>query len=633
MKRQLKIGKFKIGKLGLGGLSDSVIRFCIAASLALVLGTAWAQESGGATNQAPDFSTVTIAEELGVKTDRRSMAAGLYDDNSGRTFVSWMGENSHPYVQAYDEATQTWQTPKQVGNSPSPDSHHYPTIVQAADGHLLVFYGAHNDTPLRLARSPEAASIDGEWADGELAETPYASYPMPIVSSNGDIYVFYRETSDRVDESLTNDVRPLLYAKSTDNGETWTNSQDLTGERYAIGSMERPDNLDEIYMGQITHEPASADRTERFHMVWTIAGGGADEEPKHDRYHRNLYYAYFQPENDHFYSVDGQDLGVHIDNDEMENAAKAVDTGEPRYARGSDDFPGHDVGYTHVVKPLEDGSPLLIFNTRAGENGETKVIDAAQWQDGAWQRSVVAEDQGLLDLEVTSDTARVYLAAREAPGIQTAVSDGSAWQEETFIDLPTFVQRAIVIDTYADPARLLVTGNSDIKEQTEADRNIYVAGVGDMSGVTVEDPPSENSGNQTLEIEAESAADQAAFAPFMVVEDAEASGGSYITTDEELGDSNESAPEDGVATFEVDIDGTVAVWLRVKFANNGSNSMWIRSNDDSFAKFDEVDAPEKWMWLKWTEKSGIDSVSVARREDGTILDKILITSDLMFEPQ
>lgn len=90
---------------------------------------------------------------------------------------------------------------------------------------------------------------------------------MPLVSADGDIYVLYRKTSDRVDKTLDNDVRPLLYVKSTDNGATWENSQTLTGERFAIGSTNRPDNLDEIYVGQITYEPATADRAERFHLV------------------------------------------------------------------------------------------------------------------------------------------------------------------------------------------------------------------------------------------------------------------------------------------------------------------------------------------------------------------------------
>lgn len=84
----------------------------------------------------------------------------------------------------------------------------------------------------------------------------------------------------------------------------------------------------------------------------------AGEEPKHDRYHRNLYYAYFQPGNEHFYSADGKDLGVQIDNDKMEMHAKAVDTGEPKYARGTPGFPGPDVGYTHTVQPLQNGGPL-----------------------------------------------------------------------------------------------------------------------------------------------------------------------------------------------------------------------------------------------------------------------------------
>lgn len=229
---------------------------------------------------------------------------------------------------------------------------------------------------------------------------------------------------------------------------------------------------------------------------------------------------------------------------------------------------------------------------------------------------------------------RVYLAAREMPGIQTYTANASGkWQEETFISTPDSVQRAVVIN-YADPFRLLITGNSDVKDQRIADRNIYVAGVGDIDGVTVEDPPPPPPPvDEEQVIEAEGASGQAAFSPLIVGEDPEASGDSYIYTSEGLGNGTTSVPEDSLATYDVTVDGTVAVWLRVNFSNNGSNSFWIRSGDDSFGKIDNLDAPEGWYWLKWTEKSDISSITVARREDGAKLDRILVTTDLLSEPQ
>ena len=56
------------------------------------------------------------------------------------------------YIQAYDHRTGTWSAPVRVGDGGS-DSHNYPTLVQANDGHLLVFRSLHN-TELRVARSP-----------------------------------------------------------------------------------------------------------------------------------------------------------------------------------------------------------------------------------------------------------------------------------------------------------------------------------------------------------------------------------------------------------------------------------------------------------------------------------------------
>lgn len=155
-----------------------------------------------------------------------------------------------------------------------------------------------------------------------------------------------------------------------------------------------------------------------------------------------------------------------------------------------------------------------------------------------------------------------------------------------------------------------------------------------MGGVAVEDPPPPPPpGDETQVIEAESAAGQTAFAPLLVGDDPEASGGGSIYTGEALGNSTTEVPADGQATYDVNVDGTVVVWLRVNFSDNGSNSFWIRSDDDSFSTFDDLDAPTGWYWLKWTEKSDLSSITVARREDGAQLDQILVTNDLLLEPQ
>ena len=52
--------------------------------------------------------------------------------------------------------------------------------------------------------------------------------------------------------------------------------------------------MNEIYIGQLRHEPATLGRPERVAIVYTLAGG-RPEGHLHDRYHKNIYHAYFSP--------------------------------------------------------------------------------------------------------------------------------------------------------------------------------------------------------------------------------------------------------------------------------------------------------------------------------------------------
>src|SRR5207245_7434092 len=126
-----------------------------------------------------------------ARTDRRAVAGGVYDPRANATFISWGGINEDNYVQAFDHAAGTWSDPVPVADGGA-DSHNYPTMVQADDGRLLVFRGMHN-TELRVAVSPNPHSAEGDWDDRLITEGVAATYPMPVKTANGDIYVFFRE--------------------------------------------------------------------------------------------------------------------------------------------------------------------------------------------------------------------------------------------------------------------------------------------------------------------------------------------------------------------------------------------------------------------------------------------------------
>jgi hypothetical protein len=109
---------------------------------------------------------------------------------------------------------------------------------------------------------------------------------MPFKADNGAIFVFIRETARDFDKQYPVDFRPMKYVRSTDNGRTWQSSGELTGDTWNIAPQGRPDNMNEIYIGQLRHEPARFGRPERVAIVYTLAGGGP-EGKLHDRYHKN----------------------------------------------------------------------------------------------------------------------------------------------------------------------------------------------------------------------------------------------------------------------------------------------------------------------------------------------------------
>lgn len=407
------------------------------------------------------FTVLMPATGVAARTDRRPVAGGVYDARAHATFITWGGQFEDNYIQSYDHATGAWSTPVRVGGGDS-DSHNYPTIVQADDGHLLVFRSLHN-TELRVARSERPHAIDGTWTDTVIPEGLGATYPMPVKTPNSSIYVFIRETAHDFDPSWPTDTRPMKYVRSTDDGKTWQSSASLTGDRWAIAPTTRTDNMNEIYVGQLRYAAG------RIQFVYTLAGGGP-EGHLHDRYHKNIYYVTFSPSDLHFRSAAGHDLGTSIDDAEQEQFLKVAETALQTTNPRSPDYislVGTSLGKPFVVWMGLDTAGVLHTHAAAYRAGRWTTVDAP---DGVRVR----------DMEpVSGDTWRVYATAESgATGIATyKVKPGRSWTAETTIPTPKAVQRIEVVTGGRDPVRILATGASSDRDVAIADGDIYVAGL------------------------------------------------------------------------------------------------------------------------------------------------------------
>jgi phage tail protein X len=392
----------------------------------------------------------------------------VYDAVARKTFISWGGQFEDNYVQAYTHRTGTWSAPVRVAGGDN-DSHNYPTMVQANDGHLLVFRGLHNKE-LWVARSPQARSIDGTWTDTIIPEGLGATYPMPFKTADGTIFVFIRETAGDFDKTYPTDTRPMKYVRSTDNGLTWQSSETLTGDKWNIAPLGRADNMNEIYIGQLRYEPATRLHGERVAIVYTLAGGGP-EGHLHDRYHRNIYYTYFTPKDLRFHAADGRDLGTKIDDPEQEQYLKVVETPLQTVNPRSPD-------YINLVGTTLGTRPFVVW-MQLDANAALHDFTALWSPLGGWRTKEVATGVRVRDMEqVDALTWRVYGTDNAgATGISTyTVTAGTGWAYESTIATPKPVQRIEVIDGFRDPARILASGASTDRDVAVADGDIYVAG-------------------------------------------------------------------------------------------------------------------------------------------------------------
>ncbi len=129
--------------------------------------------------------------------------------------------------------------------------------------------------------------------------------------------------------------------------------------------------------------------------------------------------------------------------------------------------------------------------------------------------------------------------------------------------------------------------------------------------------------------------------PLRILNDSLASNTKYLGTT-----SNGTGDNQGYATinFTINKDGNYIVLAR-GFANNGfDNSFWVSVDGGPEYQWDLDDYANFWHWdpvngylvadpILFSLNAGPHTIKFRVREDGTKLDKIVITNDLVFEPE
>ncbi|MDI6720725.1 MAG: hypothetical protein QMD46_14095, partial [Methanomicrobiales archaeon] len=150
---------------------------------------------------------------------------------------------------------------------------------------------------------------------------------------------------------------------------------------------------------------------------------------------------------------------------------------------------------------------------------------------------------------------------------------------------------------------------------------------------TVTPTPTPSQSGTTIWIEAES---MALTSPMVKASDAAASGGAYIWVPQGTGDQMDSSGTRGTATCTVDVpeSGSYTLWARVSSPTAGDDSVWISMDVSSPWHWDYA-SNANWHWEKgrtYTLSAGKHTITLKWREDGTKLDKFLLTADASLTP-
>ncbi|MHC4174668.1 MAG: hypothetical protein ACYTBX_16815, partial [Planctomycetota bacterium] len=137
--------------------------------------------------------------------------------------------------------------------------------------------------------------------------------------------------------------------------------------------------------------------------------------------------------------------------------------------------------------------------------------------------------------------------------------------------------------------------------------------------------------------------------PMKIYDDPAASGGKYIGTDDGIGNQSDNPPPDGIATYNLTVaGGTYKISGRINIPG-GSNSFWIQIqgaaipaetelHSSGWVRWNDAEDLGNWFWadvfsddddqdatVLFTMPAGTYTLEIARREDGAMLDVIVIS--------
>ncbi len=135
------------------------------------------------------------------------------------------------------------------------------------------------------------------------------------------------------------------------------------------------------------------------------------------------------------------------------------------------------------------------------------------------------------------------------------------------------------------------------------------------------------------------------YAPMQIAEDQEASAGLFTQVPNGQGNFYSPSENSGqiVHTFSVPAEGDYIIWGRLIAKDGGDNSFFVSIDDQEFATWHTPTTPT-WIWDQVRDRGSVEAViyhltpgdhvlSILQREDGSQIDKIMVTNALDYVPE
>ncbi|HYX09991.1 MAG TPA: T9SS type A sorting domain-containing protein [Bacteroidales bacterium] len=115
--------------------------------------------------------------------------------------------------------------------------------------------------------------------------------------------------------------------------------------------------------------------------------------------------------------------------------------------------------------------------------------------------------------------------------------------------------------------------------------------------------------------------------------DNNASNEQYVTI-QPGNNSTDAAPADDKGllslTFDISQGGDYSLWARVICPDPNSDSFWLKMDDGSYVMWNNLTSSSNWVWVNFSSMynllAGNHTLTIAYREDGAKLDKVLISN-------